>query len=925
MDTAQRETFGAALKRHRLAAGLSQEQLAERAGMTAQAIGTLERGFRRAPYRDTVRALARALDLDPAGTAALEAAVARGRADAAGAADAARPTLPAPPSPLIGREREAGEVAALLHRTPEEGPVRLLTLTGPGGVGKTRLALELARLAAPRYADGVVFVALAPLRDPDLVAAAIAQALRVKEGGRRSLQEALRAHLLEKRLLLLLDNFEQVAAAAPVVADLLARCPGLRVLATSRARLRVGGEQVYPVPPLRTPDPAHLPGLPELAAVPAVALLVQRARAAAPDFALDEANAPAVAALCARLDGLPLALELAAPRLAVLSPGLLLRRLTSRLHLLTGGARDLPERQQTLRATLDWSYALLGPGEQAALRRLSVFAGGCTLEAAEAVWAVGGMEAADVPSAPRETADLLGALIDASLLRREAWAGEEPRFVLLETVREYGLEALAAAGEAGQVGREHALHYLALAEEAETGLLGPEQVAWGARLEAEHDNLRAALAWATGAGDAHTGQRLAGALWRFWSARGHLSEGRRWLREVLALGDGVGVGSTPPCTRAKALTGAAMLARGQTGYDEAEALCAEAVALAMAAGGRGALVGGLNAQGLLATSRGRYEEGARLHDEAVARARAGGDRAGVAAALAGLGSTLSLAGDAGRCRLVLEESMSLFRELGDLRGLAEVLNVLARGAGNTGSHEQVVALASEALALFRTLDDTGNAAESLFCLGIAAQMQGHYARAEPSLEECLALRRARGDERGAAAALSVLGGNALRREDVGRAIALLTESLAMIRRHDDPWGHALHLALLGHAELAAGSVEGARARFAESAGLLRAIGNPWYLPWSLDGLAGVAAAEVQPRLAARLCGAGDALRERLGSALPSVYPAGHARTLAAARAAMGDEAFAAAREEGRALAPEGVIAEALAAVPVDSGGAGPAG
>ena len=269
--------------------------------------------------------------------------------------------------------------------------------------------------------------------------------------------------------------------------------------------------------------------------------------------------------------------------------------------------------------------------------------------------------------------------------------------------------------------------------------------------------------------------------------------------------------------------------------------------------------------------------------------------------------------------------MSLFRELGDLRGLAEVLNVLARDAGNTGSYEQVAALASEALALFRALDDTGNAAESLFCLGIAAQMQGHYARAEPALEECLALRRARGDERGAAAALSVLGGNALRREDVGRAIALLTESLAMIRRHDDPWGHAMHLALLGHAELAAGAVEGARARFAESAGLLRAIGNPWYLPWSLDGLAGVAAAEVRPRLAARLCGAGDALRERLGSALPPVYPAGHARTLAAARAALGDEAFAAARDEGRALAPEGAIAEALAGVPVDSGGAGHAG
>ena len=916
MDTGQPRTFGALLKYHRLAAGLSQEQLAERAGLTAQAISTLERGFRRAPYRDTVRALARALALSPAEAAALAAAVPRGRADMA-AAPERRPVLPLLPSPLVGRARELAEVEALLHHTLAGSPVRLLTLTGPGGVGKTRLALQVAHAVADTYADGAVFVALAPLRDPALVIAAIAQALRVTEDGRCPLPDAVRLHLRDKHLLLLLDNFEHVVEAAPLVADLLSACPGLRVLATSRARLHLSGEHLYLVPPLRTPDPDHLPALADLAAVPAVALLVQRAQAAVPGFALDAAAAPAIAALCGRLDGLPLALELAAPRLAVLSPALLLRRLTSRLRLLTDGARDLPERQRTLRATLDWSCALLSPGEQAAFRRLSVVPTSCTLEAAEAVCAAGDLDAAASPSAGRDMVDWIGALIDKSLLQREVGPEGEPRVAMLETVREFGLERLEEAGEGERARRAHALHYLALAEEGAPALVGPEQRAWGARLERERDNLRAALTWACAARETATAQRLASALWRFWLAHGPLSEGRRWLRDALALDDADhggkqdGDGDAAGSPRTAALAGAAMLAVEQGAFDEAAALCAEGVALARARGAWRGLALALNARGRLDCQQGRYAEAAVCHREALSVARERGDRPGEAAALAGLARAVELTGDASAARTLHERSLAVSRALGDTRGRAEALTALMMGALYAGAHARAEELGAEGLTLLRALGDDGRTAEALWALGMVAQTLGCHERARALHEESLALRQARGDGRMVAHSRLALGSIALQQADLPRARALLSEVRATLRPYGDRWAEAIAVTVLGHVELAAGDLVRAQALCGEGATLFQAIGNPLYLSYCLEGLAGVAVARGQATDAARLCGARDALLARLQTGPPPAHPAGYARTLATARATLGDEAFAAMQQEGRATAPDDAIAAAL--------------
>ena len=684
--------------------------------------------------------------------------------------------LPAPLTQLVGREREVAQLAALLRRDD----TRLVTLTGPGGVGKTRLALAVAAEQAEIFADGVLFVPLAPVHEPALVVPTIAQALDVREAGERPLLERLAAALRERELLLVLDNFERVVDAAPALAELLAGCPGLTTLATSRARLRLRGERVLPVAPLPIPDVDHAPDPEAVRASPAVALFLQRGRDIRPDFALTPENAAVVAAICRRLEGLPLALELAAARLAILSAEELLVRLEHRLPLLTGGARDLPERLQTMRGAIAWSHDLLSAEEQALFRRLAVFVGGFALGAAEAGASAGGELGIDV-------LDGISSLVDAGLLHPTGGTGQ-PRFAMLETVREYALERLVASGGEPAVRRAQADWCLPLAERADRVFrrrVGQEP--WLELIAAEHDNLRAALAWTLEHDPAVT-LAMAGAMAWFWFVRGHLGEGQTWLERAMAAADGGG---------------------------------------ASAAGARA-----LYARGMLA----HY---------------GGGDPRAVA---------------------WLEAGLAGYRALGDPWGVPASLLVLGIVAEDRGAYDDAAAKLEEALALFRADGDAANAALALNHLGVVAWGRGETGRALALCEEAATRQRAAGDGWGVANALAYVGLIAAERGGRARAAAAHHEALA--------W------------RWAAGATE-------DVAG-------------SLADLAVLAAGGGQPELAARLLGAAEGAREAVGGLLKLPERAAYERAAAAARASLGDVAFAAAWAAGRALSLEEAVAAAQA-------------
>jgi predicted ATPase/DNA-binding XRE family transcriptional regulator len=830
MPSDSQATFGQVLRRYRQAARLSQDELALKAGLSTRAISDLERGINRSPRKATLTLLADALGLGNEERHCLEEA----------AQPVTAPTLhnlPVLLTSFIGREAEIAAIRRLLGRA--EG--RLVTLTGPGGSGKTRLALEVAGGLRADFVDGVWFVDLAPLRDPALVVPTIAKVLGVQEKGPQLLVERLQAFLREKQLLLVLDNCEQVVAAGPVVSALLQGARRLQVLTTSRVPLRLRGEKRVTVPPLTLP---HLQqaSLVQVVQAAAVRLFVERAHDVAGDFTLTAANAHAVVEICVRLDGLPLALELAAARIHILPPQVMLAHLQNRLGLLTGGVRDLPERQQTLRAAIAWSYDLLSPREQQLFRRLAVFAGGATLEAIEAVCNSGG----DLGT---EVLESLPALVDGNLLQQTSdWAGA-PRFTMLETITEYAEERLREHGEHTALSRCHAEYFLALAEAAESELQGRRQTEWLERLEQEHHNLRRALEWSIGADEESTshrlelGLRLAGTLRVFWEQHSHLNEGREWLAGLLAKGRSTAEPRPRPAVIAKAVDAAARLAYKQADWMTALQLYTESLerhrqlqspqGIARALGGLGHLA---RARKDLITARAYYEE-------ALALRRALGDQWGIASVLFVLGQLEIAQGDVDRSARLFEESLILCRELGDTEGIGYALEALGQVALVRGDYAESVRCTEAAVVLFRELGNKGDIADALDTLGWLAMYDGDYLRAATLLEEAIAFYQdAERNSTDVAWPLARLGIVAAEQGDQIRAKALLEQSLARLRDRELLASEATGLWLWGFAALAGA------AGYPERMARLMGAAEAWYETASVIDRA-FAEGKVTPRMA----------------------------------------------------------------------------
>jgi predicted ATPase/DNA-binding XRE family transcriptional regulator len=658
-------SFGEVLRRLRSAAALSQEDLAERAGLSRNGISDLERGARLVPRLETVRLLADALEIGQDDRAALLAAARPTLrvVDASGSVPSAPSALPTPLTRLIGRETE---VAALQDRL-QDADVRLLTLTGPGGVGKTRLAIAVANRLRDTFPDGVVFVDLSPLTDPELVGPVMAAALGVRESAGQYLSETLATFLASKQLLIILDNCERVLAAAFDVTALLAASAGLTVLTTSREPFHVRGEREFPVSPLPLPAADQLPPIDELANVPAVALFVERAMAGQPDFALREENAVPIAAICRRLDGLPLAIELAAARVKILPPAALLARLEHRLPLLTGGGRDLPERQRTMHDAIAWSHDLLSPEEQTLWRRLAVFAGGFTIDAAEAV------------AGPEGNLDVyagLASLVDKSLVRQAEGAESDPRFRMLETMREYGQERLELSGEAEETRRRLADWCLSLAEEARPDVAaGTIEPRWMIRLHEEVPNLQDAVTWLLDRGEATKVLRLLAATEDFWTKQHRAAELRRWLETALTAAPGA-----PATDRAVALW-LLTLMNGVRGHGQTAEVHAQQMLVAAQASGEPRLLGlAQYAVGLACDFRGDLDRAAAAYAEAIPFFRAAGSEDFVWIAQADLADKLVLHGDLEAGVPMLDEALTRLRPISaDCADWFVVLVIAQRG------------------------------------------------------------------------------------------------------------------------------------------------------------------------------------------------------------------------------------------------------
>jgi len=775
--------------------------------------------------------------------------------------------LPAQLTSLIGREREVMAVCTLLQR-PD---VRLVTLTGTGGIGKTRLSLEVGAELLPAFREGVYFVPLASINDATLVIPAIAHTLGLQHRYAERQQplaehmEYLKTFLREKQCLLLLDNFEHVVDAAPAIAELLAACPRLKILVTSRAALHISGEHEFSLPPLALPDGTSSLPIHELTQYAAIALFLQRAMAIKPDFNVTTTNVQAIAMICRRLDGLPLAIELAAARIKLLPPQALLQRLIHPLNVLTGGRQNAPERHQTLRNTIAWSYHLLNTVEQQLFRRVSVFVGSCSLEAIEALYN-------SYPDRTMLVLDGVSSLIDKSLLR-QIEQEDEPRIVMLETISEYALEMLDANGEERLCRHAHAVYYMTLAEESERELVGPRQAAWLERLEQEHDNLRAALDWSLQQNEGpnetqrrmEIALRLAGALRRFWQMHGHLNEGQTFTEKTLSASEGILVSAQ---ARAKALIAAGTLASIQNDYDRTEAYCRESLLLF----------------------------------------RELGDQQGTALSLFLLSVVPMMKGDNVAARSLAEEALALFREMGDKERVAWSLSTL----GLLDTQEEKYASASaryeESLAIHRELSNKRGIAASLLRLAqLLFVSQGDQAVLRSLLDEGLALNNELGEKEGIANVHSLSAQLAFRRGDISSARALIEKSILLHREIGQRRVLAESLAILARVVLAQGERTKARVLYDESLEIARELNHMWLIASCLEGRAGIAAEESQLAWAAQLWGAADSLRETIRVPIPLIDRTDYERSVTAARTRMGEKDFAAAWEAGHAMTPEQAI------------------
>src|SRR5271169_2287464 len=679
--------------------------------------------------------------------------------------------LPVQRTAFIGREHEATALRQLLSRVD----VQLVTLTGPGGIGKTRLALQVASDAAAGFPGGVCFVPLSAVSDPALIASTIAQALGVRETGNRSSQESLNDYVsgLDQPMLLLLDNFEHLVSAAPVITQLLTTGPKLKIAVTSQAPLHLYGEHEFPVPPLALPNLKSIPPLEVLSRLPAVALFVERAQAVKREFTLTKENAPAVAAICARLDGLPLAIELAAARIKLLSPSAMLARLENRLNLLTGGARDLPTRQQTLRSTVDWSHGLLNAAEQTLFRRLSVFTGGCTLEGVEAVCDTKNDLGLDI-------LDGMASMVDKSLAQQVEQVDAETRFRMLSTIREYALERLAESDDESATRRAHAAYYLVLAEEgAEDVVAHPE---WLDRFEIEHDNFRLALDYLIKTGEAEWGLRLGAALFRFWETREHFTEGRDGIAKILAL-EGT---AAHPKLRARLLFASAVLAGGQGDYSSARQLLEESLDTCLELGDKRGVAVALNALAVNARDRGEFDVAALLFGRCVAIWRDLGDSAGIARALSNLANVTKLQGEYARASSLYDECLTMFRKAGDGAGVAWTLNYQGDVAREKSDLAAAQSFCEQSLAAFRQLHDGWGIASALSDLASLCSDQGNNAEARRLYGESIKLFQELGHKRGIARVLELLAASAAAQSNAEQSLHLAGAAAALRQRLGAP-------------------------------------------------------------------------------------------------------------------------------------------